>query len=273
MNYAKIGRGVLVFGLLLSPIFGCSKPTENAEAALIHPRFALTLENLAAMTGDLPETIGRSITSQPWYFLRLMSEILNREEDLFYLVDKEHSLDAFYEPGDLVNLSDYPVTVGRSDLTLRRLVIPDVLAMVESARIDGVELVFSSAYRSYTYQDEVYARNVATYGLEQAERESAKPGRSQHQLGSTIDLGSIDDSFGLTDAGLWMSANAWKFGFSQSYPEDLEDLTGYRHEIWHYRYITRAGTLLEREFFGGVQHYLLTFLHTYRGLFAEAVIR
>jgi D-alanyl-D-alanine carboxypeptidase len=46
----------------------------------------------------------------------------------------------------------------------------------------------------------------------------------------------------------------------------MEDVTGYVWESWHYRYITKPGSTLERDFFGGVQQYLMEFLVAYRGL-------
>lgn len=132
--------------------------------------------------------------------------------------------------------------------------------MATAAEIDGITLVFSSAYRSYDYQKAVYERNVRQLGQEQADRESARPGTSQHQLGTTVDFGSITDAFAETPAGKWLLENAWRYGFSLSYPDGYESLTGYRHEIWHYRYISRAAARLERDYFGSIQHYLLVFL-------------
>ena len=58
-----------------------------------------------------------------------------------------------------------------------------------------------------------------------------------------------------------LAAHAGEYGFSLSYPRGFEQLTGYRYESWHYRYITRAGTTLRREFFDDVQQYMLDFFH------------
>ena len=90
-----------------------------------------------------------------------------------------------------------------------------------------------------------------------AERESARPGASQHQLGTAIDFGSITDAFAQTRAGKWLVAHAWEYGFSLSYPQGDEGITGYRYESWHYRFITKPGVLLQRRYFGNIQQYLL----------------
>ena len=144
--------------------------------------------------------------------------------------------------------------------------MPDLLQMVSAARADGVTLLFSSSYRSYEYQEAVYEREVKTYGQQAADRESARPGTSQHQLGTAIDFGSITDAFAGTRAGRWLAAHAREFGFSLSFPKGYEEVTGYRYESWHYRYITRPAAKLQKEYFDDIQQYLLEFLHDNRAL-------
>jgi D-alanyl-D-alanine carboxypeptidase len=147
--------------------------------------------------------------------------------------------------------------------------VPDLLAMNEAARQAGLELVHSSAYRSYEYQAEVYQRNIDALGKERADRESAQPGKSQHQLGTAIDFGSITDAFADTPEGRWLAEHAWEFGFSLSYPDGYEDVTGYRYESWHFRHISRIGTRLERDFFIGIQQYFLSFIDEKKGVLLE----
>ena len=45
-----------------------------------------------------------------------------------------------------------------------------------------------------------------------------------------------------------MAANAWRFGWVMSYPPDRADVTCYRYEPWHYRWVGRdvAAELHER---------------------------
>jgi D-alanyl-D-alanine carboxypeptidase len=144
--------------------------------------------------------------------------------------------------------------------------------MDSAARADGAPLLYSSSYRSYDYQAEVYARAVEKDGQAQADRESARPGSSQHQLGTVIDFGSITDAFAGTKQGRWLAAHAWEYGFSLSYPDGYEPVTGYKHESWHYRYITKPAARLQREFFGDIQQYMLAFLNDNRSAL-EASLR
>ena len=41
------------------------------------------------------------------------------------------------------------------------------------------------------------------------------------------------------------------------------------YESWHYRYITRPGALMQREFFSNIQQYLLEFLHDNRAMLEQ----
>ena len=63
---------------------------------------------------------------------------------------------------------------------------------------------------------------------------------------------------------MWLAAHAGEYGFSLSYPQGYEEVTGYRYESWHYRYITKPGALLQKRYFGDVQQYMLEFLHENR---------
>ena len=132
--------------------------------------------------------------------------------------------------------------------------------MDSAARRDGVSLIVGSGYRSYAYQVEVWNRSFRTDGKAATESSIAPPGHSQHQLGMAVDFSPISDDFAGTKASRWLAANARTFGFSLSYPKGLTDVTGYVWESWHYRYIGKPAAVLERDFFGGVQQYLLLFL-------------
>lgn len=237
----------------------------HAAGVRVSPQFSLSREDLLGMTSSLPRQIQNRILERPKDFLRLAAKVLDEPADFFLLVDKKHPLPADYTPQDLVRLfKDYKLDVSWTDVSVRKAIMPALLEMARAARGDGVTLIFSSGYRSYEYQISVYEREVKMYGKETADRESAQAGMSQHQLGTAIDFGSITDAFADTRAGKWLAAHGWEYGFSLSYPRGYEELTGYRYESWHYRYITRACTLMQREFFDDVQQYLVEFLHQNR---------
>ena len=101
----------------------------------------------------------------------------------------------------LKEISDDNYVFYRNDLSLRIPAEKSLRLMGEGAKQDGITLVVSSTFRSYDYQKIVYERNVKQMGQEAADRESARPGTSQHQLGTAVDFGSITDEFAETKAG------------------------------------------------------------------------
>ena len=138
--------------------------------------------------------------------------------------------------------------------------MPDLLELSAACQASGSALVISSAYRSYATQAALFAAELETKPKAEVEQDLAVPGHSQHQLGTTIDFGSIDISFDDTAAGRWMRENAWRYGFSLSYPKGGEPITGYTWEPWHFRYVGRTAAALIRDYFADSQQ---TFLAWY----------
>lgn len=191
----------------------------------------------------------------------LKKALASRSSDMFLLCDKTHPLPEGYEPADLVHLvSNESYTVGRNNLFLRVQAEKQLRSMGSAAGKEGITLLVSSSYRSYAYQKEVYDRWVRIDGQKAADRESARAGTSQHQTGNAVDFGSIDDSYAQTAAGKWLAANAEKFGWSLSFPQGYEDVTGYRWECWHYRYLGIEACRFQKKWFGDIQQFMLEFI-------------
>ena len=103
---------------------------------------------------------------------------------------------------------------------------------------NGAQLTVVSPYRSYGDQVSVYNGWVSRLGQAQADRQSARPGYSEHQTGLAVDINTAQDQgFGNTQAGKWLAANSWQYGFILRYPDGLESVTGYEYEPWHFRYV------------------------------------
>ena len=47
----------------------------------------------------------------------------------------------------------------------------------------------------------------------------------------------MNEEFEKTKQFEWLSSHAHKYGFILRYPKNKEDVTGYKYEPWHYRYI------------------------------------
>ncbi len=109
--------------------------------------------------------------------------------------------------------------------------------MQADAAKEGVRLEIISGFRSYEQQQRTYQSWVNTYGQEYADTISARPGHSEHQSGLAMDLNSLKFSFADTKEGKWLAENCWKYGFIIRYSKDKEDVTGYKYEPWHVRYL------------------------------------
>ena len=240
----------------------------NAEE---QTNFSILLSS-ALNSSQLPEFLSQRIitnfAANPSFLLDLF-EIMQGDPFLYILVDKQHSLPQDYEPDDLVELINRSYRVNRADLLLRKAAADALEEMAAAARTEGLTLLASSAYRSYGYQAQVYERNVSRYGQEAADRESARPGHSQHQLGLVVDFGSITDAFALTREGIWLAANAGRFGWSLSYPDGYEEITGYKWESWHYRYVGIELADFIETHFDGIQQYALRFIHEFKKVLQE----
>ncbi len=135
-------------------------------------------------------------------------------------------------------------------------------AMQAEAARQGHNLYISSGFRSYASQAAIYNSLVAQVGVAGADRDTARPGHSEHQTGLTVDLNCICEGFGYQADGQWVAANAHRFGFIVRYPQGKEHVTGYIWEPWHLRYlgvdtataVYNSGSTLE-EFLGITSSY------------------
>jgi D-alanyl-D-alanine carboxypeptidase len=111
--------------------------------------------------------------------------------------------------------------------------------MQTAAKADNVKLWIKSGFRSYSYQKQLYDNYVSRDGKEKADTYSARPGHSEHQTGLAFDINtaSSSDNFQNTKEGKWLAKNAHKFGFILRYQEGKMDITGYKYEPWHFRYV------------------------------------
>ena len=131
----------------------------------------------------------------------------------------------------------------------------------KKAKKEKIKLYPISAYRTFEYQKKLYENSKKKNGLIHAEKYSARPGRSQHHLATAVDFNDVEVRFGNTREYQWLQKNAGKYGFSMSYPEGQEDITGYAYEPWHFRYIGTDAVELQDTFFNGSQQKMLEFLN------------
>tara|TARA_B100001540_G_C15778683_1_gene629914 strand:+ start:874 stop:1740 length:867 start_codon:yes stop_codon:yes gene_type:complete len=168
-------------------------------------------------------------------------KIQNTDEELLQKYSKIYFLNEHYQPADLKKIDDDYIEDSRSQ---EQYIHGDVRSfledMFEEAENDGIDLQIISAFRSFDTQNTLKTGYTVTYGSG-ANTFSADQGYSEHQLGTAIDLstkelGSSYENFGETEAYTWMDENAYKYGFTLSYPENNNY---YIHEPWHWRFVGR----------------------------------
>ncbi len=237
-----------------------SKPEENLSPDLEKLKYVLSRLSIRTQDGI--------VNGNPEEFLSDLNEVLESDEfNLLTLTDKKHLLDSNFVPDDIIPLKSNDLyLLNRNDLSLRIPVEKALQKMSFAAQNDGIVLLVSSTYRSYDYQAKLYDRNVRQLGKEVADRESAPPGASQHQLGSAVDFGSITDDFIYTKQGQWLAENASKYGWSLSFPDGYEDVTGYRWECWHYRYLGVPAVKFQEKWFSNIQQFMLEFIHEWKSV-------
>jgi len=159
-------------------------------------------------------------------------ELLQKYSKVFFL--NEH-----YAPA---RLTEVPEQYAYSDKRANKVlsdIWPYLQNMMATATTEQISLYVFSAYRSFDEQQALKNQYTVVYGSGTANQFSADQGYSEHQLGTTIDLittgiGGTLNGFDNTKAYEWLSQNAYKYGFTLSYPKNNEY---YEYEPWHWRFV------------------------------------
>ena len=164
------------------------------------------------------------------------------KDELLTLVNFENTIPKDWKV-DLVQLNN-----GQS---VDRRIYDDLIAMLQSAKSEGLNPLICSSYRTNEKQEQLYQNKVSEYlsqGYSKVEASDkaafwvARPGTSEHQLGLAVDIVStknqrLDHSQENTVEQQWLIQNSWKYGFVLRYPTNKNSITGVGYEPWHYRYV------------------------------------
>jgi D-alanyl-D-alanine carboxypeptidase len=191
---------------------------------------------------------------------------LTNPTSIWVITDKHRPLDPkTYAPDDLVAPAiPLRLTAKDDEMKLRREAANALKELHDGAARQSLQLMVSSAYRSYNFQSGLYNRYVQQQGRAAADTQSARPGFSEHQTGLAVDVEpasrkcEVEACFSQTPEGQWVAANAYTYGFIVRYPEGKQQVTGYIYEPWHLRYVGKTlaaevhkqGNPTLEEFFG-----------------------
>ncbi len=182
-----------------------------------------------------------------------LDKLAKTDEELLQKYSKVYFLNENYIPSRLRKIDDEYVQSGKPEQYFHAQAIDKLEDMLDAAKDDGHDIKVTSAYRSFDAQSELKGQYSQIYGTG-ANTFSADQGYSEHQLGTTLDLTTPEvngayTSFKDTEEYQWLLANAHRFGFILSYPEDN---TFYIFEPWHWRFV---GTDLARDLHRADAHF------------------
>ena len=170
-------------------------------------------------------------------------------KNLYTVVNEDNALSSAFAP-EVTKIDTYQSMFDVNCVDyLNRLVI--------AANEAGFHVYLGSAYRSFSYQTQLFngkASQIALgYGVtdyndpeyqkavEEAKLITSYPGTSEHQLGTAVDL--FDKNYSRMvyenmnqEFYEWLDAHCAEYGFIKRYPTKKLLLTGW-DEPWHYRFV------------------------------------
>jgi zinc D-Ala-D-Ala carboxypeptidase len=204
---------------------------------------------ISDQVSQLPESIQNiadQVQAKPVTIFNPPKYSIDEADSIWVVINKQRQISPLrYKPENLV----FPA------FPRPKVQNPFVLQLREEAALATVELaaamraagkgtlILNSGFRTYNTQKALYDITKETRGLAVAEKLSARPGHSEHQLGLAADFSARGQGcvilvcFGNTEAGRWLEANAHEYGFILRYPKGYRAITGFQYEPWHFRYV------------------------------------
>jgi D-alanyl-D-alanine carboxypeptidase len=164
------------------------------------------------------------------------------------LVNKQHPIPKSY---------DFTLGTIKGSMQCDERIINDLLAMLQAAKDDGVNLAICSPYRDMNKQEKLFSKKLKIYmnqgmsymeAYKLASQAVTIPGASEHQIGLALDIfsdtyTSLDEGFADTEAGKWLAEHSCEYGFTLRYPEGKEYITSIEYEPWHFRYVGKEAAM------------------------------
>jgi len=199
--------------------------------------------------------------------LGLYQKLTTTDREVLSKYSKVYFLNENYTPKYLTPIPPKYIYDQTNERMISSDVLPFLQKMLDDAETFGIDIKIASAFRSFSTQGILKSAYKVTYGSG-ANKFSADQGYSEHQLGTTLDfttakLGANFGSFVNTTSYLWLTENAYKYGFILSYPKNN---SFYMFEPWHWRFVGKGLALRlhdeKRNFYDmeqrDINEYLLT---------------
>lgn len=245
---AKIIIIAAIFIVVLSSVFTASylyldnQQRINHEKQQIENARLAKVAELAAKEAKKKEPV--YITLPGAKPIRAIVEDYSLTSSIWTIVNKTHPISIDYVPSP-IKIPNVATRTDKNDneRSIRADITTPTEEMFAAALTEGYSLMIGSGYRPASLQ-KIYFDNLASsVGETVANQSIARPGQSEHQTGLAMDISTVsrqcylDDCFANTSDGVWLTNNSYKFGFILRYPKTKEEITGYRYEPWHFRYV------------------------------------
>ena len=159
------------------------------------------------------------------------------------LVNKENSIPTDWEDEiKLINIVD----IEGEKTKIESETLDKFYELRQKAAEMGLEIEINSAYRSVKDQEDIAREIEMEKGPEYVQLYVATPGYSEHHTGLAVDVALrqngqkvVENEERTVKRQMYEKLHTIlaDYGFILRYPKGKEDITGYRYEPWHIRYI------------------------------------
>lgn len=208
-------RYVILSGLLALTLAACSQEKPKVEENTQKTEQSSQTEVARSTVPQVSEQKKADVFNKGSYYS------IKGKYDEIILANKRYPLSKDYNPGE--------------NPTAKAELLKLIAAMQDEGYLISDDY---SGFRSYETQEQLYLEYVEQDGKEAADRESARPGYSEHQTGLAFDIiGTDGDLVTEEKAAQWLLDHAADYGFVVRYLKGKEKETGYMAEEWHLRYV------------------------------------
>lgn len=254
-----LAAGIAAVVVVLGYVSYYSLASRVRETEDLQAQTASTTEVLVARLDILESSLNRAIEEKTTLEQAFREEQERREEELDDIKDTVSTLDKLsktdeellkkyskvyflnenYVPSDLETIDSKYTLDPNKTYQIHQDVEPFLNSLMKAAARAKINLKIDSAYRDFGTQAGLKSNYIFTYGAGTANQFSAEQGFSEHQLGTTVDfstdgIGASLAGFENTDSYKWLQNNAYKYGFTLSYPPGN---SYYQFEPWHWRFV------------------------------------
>ncbi len=252
---AFLFTGVYAYQLYAGNIVSAEDKTQTVDSKPSSQK----ISDQDSKTPGTPEVSGKTetkkkitkVSSAKKDIFQKMTSVVKNQSDVYngplILVNKDYpsrldgeNIKLLYEyQNNSYVLSDFSVGIAEESIEDFNSMLDDFAAIYGET-----DIMIACGYRSKETQEAIRESEDNGGNSDEAEQWVAPPGYSEHQTGYAFDF-----DLNLVDGGIsginydgegnyaWLNSNCGQYGFIVRYRQDRENITGYKYEPWHFRYV------------------------------------